>query len=126
MNYQDVHPSFRVEIDQKHTNSLPCTQLDFSFNHAIPGTVFDIGGRDIDSYYKSLLETMLLKRQRWQQRVLPAALLYNDIGMQIWSRITRLPNYYQTRDEIDLLKHHSAEIAEHVVDGCTLFDLGSG
>lgn len=126
MNPQEVHTSFCIKIDQKHTNNILRAQFDFNVNDAVPGAVFDIGGRNLDSYYKSLLDTTLLKRQKWQQRVLPRAVLYNDIGLQIWSRITLLPDYYQTRDEIDLLEHHSAEIAEHVVEGCTLFDLGSG
>ena len=101
-------------------------QYDFNYNHAVPGTVFDIGGSNVGSYHLSLLNEMLLKRHDRQQRVLPSALLYDDIGLQIWSRITRLPDYYQTRDEIDLLDHHSAEIATYVLEGCTLLDLGSG
>lgn len=101
-------------------------QYDFNHNYAMPGTVFDIGGSNLGYYYKSLLNSMLVKRHEGQQRVLPSALLYHDVGLQIWSKITRLPDYYQTRDEIELLEHHSAAIAEHITEGSALFDLGSG
>ncbi len=92
----------------------------------MPGTVFDIGGSNIDSYHKCLLDKMFLKGKGSKQRVLPSALLYDDVGLQTWRQITRLPDYYQTRDEIDLLEHHATEIAEQIPTGCTILDLGSG
>jgi uncharacterized SAM-dependent methyltransferase len=61
-----------------------------------------------------------------QTRLLPSPLLSDDEGLKLWSQITRMPKYYQTRDEIELLEQNGREVAEHIVPGCTLLDLGSG
>jgi len=44
----------------------------------------------------------------------------------MWQSINRLPEYYQTRDEIELLKRNGEELAQYLEDGVTLVDLGSG
>ncbi|KAK4185041.1 histidine N-alpha-methyltransferase [Podospora australis] len=61
-----------------------------------------------------------------QQSVLPSALLSSDEGSFLWREITRLPNYYQTRDEISLLTTHGAEIASLVPPNSILIDIGCG
>ena len=61
------------------------------------------------------------------RRVLPSALLSSDdTGARLWRELTRLPEYYQTRDEIALLEAHGAEIVGLVPRGCYLIDAGSG
>ncbi|KAI9774043.1 MAG: hypothetical protein M1839_001928 [Geoglossum umbratile] len=72
-----------------------------------------------------MLEEKLIGKAQ-QQHLLPSALLSDDTGLQLWSQITCLPDYYQTRDEIQLLEQYGAEIAQHFVPGCTIIDLGSG
>ena len=72
-----------------------------------------------------MLEKRLLYKDP-QQRLLPSMLLSDDEGLKLWSQITHLPNYYQTRDEIELLEENGKKVAEYIVPGCTLVDLGSG
>ncbi|KAH0559374.1 hypothetical protein GP486_004108 [Trichoglossum hirsutum] len=73
-----------------------------------------------------MIEEKLIGKDNQQQRVLPSALLSDDTGLRLWSQITHLPNYYQTRDEIELLEYHGAEIARHILPGSTIIDLGCG
>ena len=44
----------------------------------------------------------------------------------MWKDLNCLPNYYQTRDEIELLEVNSAELAGHLTSAWTLIDLGCG
>ncbi len=60
-----------------------------------------------------------------QPKVLPAKWLYDDVGCALFDRITRLPEYYPTRRESQILNRYAAEIA--VKSGAdTLVELGSG
>jgi uncharacterized SAM-dependent methyltransferase len=92
------------------------------------GTLFDIGWSRLSDTLRSLLNEKLLwkdGKQHWQ-RLLPSALLSDDVGLQLWNQINRLPNYYHTRDEIELLGRYGAEIAGHIGEGGTIVDLGAG
>jgi L-histidine Nalpha-methyltransferase len=51
--------------------------------------------------------------------------LYDDRGSELFDRITRLPEYYPTEAERQILVAHAAEIAE-ITRGDTLIELGSG
>ena len=93
---------------------------------AEPWTVIDIGGGIMSHTLKSMMEKTFLVKDKEQRRLLPPALLSDEAGLRIWRDITRLPNYYQTREEISLLNKHGREIASHVADGCILIDLGCG
>ncbi|QZA07524.1 L-histidine N(alpha)-methyltransferase [Mycolicibacter heraklionensis] len=56
---------------------------------------------------------------------LPPKWFYDDIGSELFDRITRLPEYYPTRAEAEILRAHSAEVA--ALSGAdTLVELGSG
>ena len=58
-------------------------------------------------------------------KLLPPKWFYDDLGSQIFDKITRLPEYYQTRAERSILADHADEIAALLpVD--TLVELGSG
>ena len=52
-------------------------------------------------------------------------LMSSDAGLAQWSDLNRLPNYYQTSEEVALLEKHGAAIAAHIVPGCSIIDLGS-
>ncbi len=56
---------------------------------------------------------------------LPPKWFYDKAGSELFEEITRLPEYYPTRAEAEILKHHVAEIV-----GCagaeSLVELGSG
>jgi len=95
--------------------------------------VLDIGGSSIRSYNKILLERKLF----WTnvpfepvhghvQRTLPTSIIHSDEGLKLWTRITHLPEYYQTRAEADLLVKNAQELAERICEDSVLIDLGCG
>ena len=51
--------------------------------------------------------------------------LYDERGSRLFDEITRLPEYYLTRAERDILVHRAAEIAT-LTEARTLIELGSG
>jgi dimethylhistidine N-methyltransferase len=51
---------------------------------------------------------------------------YNELGSKLFAAICELPEYYPTRTEVGIFKHHLAEIAAAVGVGHTLIDLGAG
>jgi L-histidine Nalpha-methyltransferase len=58
-------------------------------------------------------------------KVLPPKWFYDDRGSALFDEITRLPEYYPTRREREILEHRASEIA--VASGAdTLVELGSG
>lgn len=60
-----------------------------------------------------------------QPKSLPPKWFYDDAGSELFDRITRLPEYYPTRAEAEILRTHSAEVA--TLSGAdTLVELGSG
>ena len=61
-----------------------------------------------------------------QQRSIPSKYLYDAVGAKLFEDITRQPEYYPTRTEIELLKKHAGEIAEEVGPGATIVEPGSG
>ncbi|OMC05620.1 dimethylhistidine N-methyltransferase [Mycolicibacter heraklionensis] len=56
---------------------------------------------------------------------LPPKWFYDDVGSDLFDRITRLPEYYPTRAEAEILRAHSAEVAQ-LSGADTLVELGSG
>ena len=57
---------------------------------------------------------------------LPPKLFYDQAGSRLFDAITELPEYYPTRTEIEILREHGAEMADHLGRGCVLIELGSG
>ncbi len=58
-------------------------------------------------------------------KTLPPKWFYDSVGSDLFDQITRLPEYYPTRTEAQILRDHSAEIA--TASGAdTLVELGSG
>jgi L-histidine N-alpha-methyltransferase len=56
---------------------------------------------------------------------LPPKWFYDSVGSELFDQITRLPEYYPTRAEAEILRARSAEIA--LASGAdTLVELGSG
>lgn len=60
-----------------------------------------------------------------QPKVLPPKYFYDDRGSQLFEDITRLPEYYPTRTERQILQQYGRAIAA-VVGPCDLIELGSG
>jgi uncharacterized SAM-dependent methyltransferase len=74
------------------------------------------------------LETKFLWKhgQTQSDRGLPASVFHDESGLRMWAKITKLKNYYQTRDEIELLKSNGKELARDLGESLTLIDLGCG
>ncbi|ABK44091.1 conserved hypothetical protein [Magnetococcus marinus MC-1] len=51
---------------------------------------------------------------------------YDAQGSRLFDAITQLPEYYPTRTEIELIRHHGAEMAQLAGTGSVLVELGSG
>jgi L-histidine Nalpha-methyltransferase len=62
---------------------------------------------------------------RGSPKELPAIWLYDERGSRLFEEITRLPEYYPTGAEREILTAHSAEIAE-LAGARTLVELGAG
>jgi L-histidine N-alpha-methyltransferase len=58
-------------------------------------------------------------------KVLPPKWFYDEEGCRLFDEITRLPEYYPTRAEREILSRHAGEIAERT-SADTLVELGSG
>ena len=56
---------------------------------------------------------------------LPPKWFYDSVGSDLFNQITRLPEYYPTRAEAEILRAHAAEVAS-VTGADTLIELGSG
>jgi len=57
---------------------------------------------------------------------IPPKYFYDTKGSQLFDAITQLPEYYQTRTEIEILKNNADEIAHHVGTGSLLVEPGGG
>jgi uncharacterized SAM-dependent methyltransferase len=95
--------------------------------------ILDIGGGEIRSYNKELLEKKLFwSREPFTtlrghvQRVLPTSIIYGDKGLEIWASITHLPSYYQTRGEAALLVENAGGLERWIQKDSVLIDLGCG
>jgi L-histidine N-alpha-methyltransferase len=59
------------------------------------------------------------------QKTLPPKWFYDAVGSELFEQITRLPEYYPTRREREVLDRHGADIAQQT-RAQTLVELGSG
>ncbi|KAJ1642148.1 hypothetical protein LPJ64_005974 [Coemansia asiatica] len=59
-------------------------------------------------------------------RSLPLVLLYDNKGLELFDRITYLPEYYLTDCEIEVLKSNIREIVAEIPDGSDVIELGCG
>jgi dimethylhistidine N-methyltransferase len=83
-----------------------------TFQHALPAP---------DDSRSELLASL----QR-EQKLINPKYFYDERGSQLFDRITRLPEYYPTRTEIDILSRHREAISEYCEAGCILIEPGSG
>jgi L-histidine Nalpha-methyltransferase len=60
------------------------------------------------------------------QKAVPARWLYDLAGSRLFEEITRLPEYYPTRSETQLLEDHGAEIARLTPRDLAVVEFGSG
>jgi dimethylhistidine N-methyltransferase len=60
------------------------------------------------------------------QKAIPARWFYDLAGSQLFEEITKLPEYYPSRVETQLLETHAGRIAEMVGPGRAVVEFGSG
>ncbi|MBO6608701.1 L-histidine N(alpha)-methyltransferase [Altererythrobacter sp.] len=60
------------------------------------------------------------------QKAIPARWLYDDAGSQLFEDITRLPEYYPTRSEREILEARGAEFADLIGPDRAVVEFGSG
>jgi L-histidine N-alpha-methyltransferase len=59
-------------------------------------------------------------------RAIPARWLYDRRGSELFEEITRLPEYYLTRVDTELLDRHAGEVAAIVGAGSAIVEMGAG
>lgn len=82
-------------------------------NHLAADSAYQALCRDVDEGLRSTPKS------------LPPKWFYDTVGSELFDRITRLPEYYPTRAEAEILRARSAEIAS-ASGADTLVELGSG
>jgi L-histidine Nalpha-methyltransferase len=60
------------------------------------------------------------------QKAVPARWFYDDTGSRLFEEITRLPEYYPTRAETEILETRGREFAELIGPGRAVVEFGSG
>jgi len=61
-----------------------------------------------------------------RRKAVPARWLYDDTGSQLFEEITRLPEYYPTRAETEILERHGPDFARLIGPGRAVIEFGSG
>ncbi|MFP5256107.1 MAG: L-histidine N(alpha)-methyltransferase [Acidimicrobiia bacterium] len=80
-----------------------------------------LGPGDLDAALRSDVRAGLTDHPKH----LPPKWFYDDRGSQLFDEITRLPEYYPTRRETEILEREAAAIAR-ITGATTLLELGSG
>jgi dimethylhistidine N-methyltransferase len=88
--------------------------------HQLPAAVTDAGPSR-----QAFLEDIQSGLRR-APRSLPSKYLYDEAGSRLFDEICELPEYYLTRVELAIMRHHAETIGWHVGRGVLLVELGSG
>ncbi|RDW69485.1 hypothetical protein BP6252_08505 [Coleophoma cylindrospora] len=121
-----------VEVSGARTppsNRLTKTSLNRSLSPAANGAVAAIDIIDIrhDAVEINLKEEILRSlRPEKGPKEMPTLLLYDETGLQLFEQITYLPEYFLTNAEIDVLESSAHSIANAILTGSMVVELGSG
>lgn len=63
---------------------------------------------------------------RSRPKSLPCKLFYDECGSELFEEITRLPEYYLTRAEAEILENHATAISEAAGTPLSVVELGAG
>jgi dimethylhistidine N-methyltransferase len=74
----------------------------------------------------SAFATDVLDGLRATRKRIPAKYFYDAAGSDLFDRITRQPEYYPTRCEMQILRDHASDIAALIPEGAALVEFGSG
>ncbi|MCB1646821.1 MAG: L-histidine N(alpha)-methyltransferase, partial [Pseudomonadales bacterium] len=68
----------------------------------------------------------VLEGLRRQNKRIEPRFFYDERGSELFTEITRQPEYYPTRTEMSLLQYLAADLRNLAGEGCTLIEYGSG
>jgi dimethylhistidine N-methyltransferase len=74
---------------------------------------------------QAFFDDVLAGLQAEQKRV-PPKYFYDEVGSQLFQRITDLPEYYLTRTETGILERHAGEIASLIPPDAAVVEFGAG
>jgi uncharacterized SAM-dependent methyltransferase len=60
------------------------------------------------------------------KKSLPTLLVYDEVGLKLFEKITYLKDYYLTNAEIEVLEKYANRIAERIQPDSVVLELGSG
>ncbi|GBB86227.1 hypothetical protein RclHR1_12660007 [Rhizophagus clarus] len=75
---------------------------------------------------KIALKNSIINGLSQSTKSIPTIVLYDDLGLQHFEKITYLKEYYLTEAEIDILKNKADHICDYIPDGSSIIELGSG
>jgi dimethylhistidine N-methyltransferase len=81
----------------------------------------DISAGRSDGFAADVLDGLSQPRKRLSCRY-----LYDAVGSSLFDEITRLPDYYPTRAETEILEAHAGEMVDGAGEGAALVEFGSG
>jgi dimethylhistidine N-methyltransferase len=77
---------------------------------------------DLEDEFTSAVMAGLSKAKK----SLPCRFFYDAVGSELFEEITRLPEYYPTRTETEIIAAHAAEMVESIPENGVLVEFGSG
>ncbi|MBE7218870.1 MAG: L-histidine N(alpha)-methyltransferase [Caulobacteraceae bacterium] len=80
---------------------------------------------DLAPVQESFAEALLAGLSR-PRKAIPPRFLYDARGSELFEAITRLPEYYPTRAELEILDRHAGEMGEGIGPGAVLIEFGAG
>ncbi len=80
----------------------------------------------LDKNSNEFAKDILLGLDGTLQKSTPSKYLYDDLGSELFEKITQQPEYYPTRTEIEILEKYSFEIIKDIRKEIVLVELGSG
>lgn len=90
------------------------------------GHIYDIGGSRNPDLLKHNVCKAFTPDISGRQRSFPSELFFHGEGSAKWSQITEMLEFYQMRNEIELLEHHGGDIAKEIAPGSIVIDMGYG
>ena len=62
----------------------------------------------------------------FNKKMISPKYFYDEVGSNLFDEITKQPEYYLTRTEMEIFRCHTAEIVEQLGKDCLLIEYGSG
>jgi hypothetical protein len=103
--------------------ALPLCLSQLSFDE---GTIIDIGGSLLHEIFQPLVLRSLCPLDPSIDPLLPSALMWDDVGLDLWRQLNQHKDYNQMWDELELLDRNVEDIVKNFEKRGVILDLGSG